>query len=228
MAKHGKRYIEALSKVDRNREYELEEAVELLKEVGQAKFDASVEGHFNMQYKSIQNVRGIVQLPHGTGKQVKVLVFAKGEAAEAAKSAGADYVGDEDLIKKIQDGWIDFDAVVATPDMMKDVGKLGPVLGRKGLMPKPKAGTVTPDPASAVGQLKAGRVEYRADKTGVVHLSVGKVSFSKEQLVENIRAAFGAIMKDKPSDAKGDYVASVYVAATMSPGIRLSSKDLRA
>lgn len=227
MARHGKNFRESYSKVDRAKEYPLKEALTLLKDVNYAKFDASVECHFNVKYKSIQNVRGSLQLPHGTGKKVKVLVFAKAEKAEEAQNAGADYVGDSDLIAKVSGGWIDFDFVVATPDMMKDVGKLGPVLGKKGLMPKPKSGTVTTDIAGIVSQLKAGRIEYRADKTGVVHLGLGKMSFAEEQLEENIEVAFKTILKDKPSDAKGDYVVSAYLASTMSPGIRLDLKELR-
>lgn len=228
MAKHGKKFNGGYEKVDRTKEYPLSEALTLLKEVNYAKFDASVECHFNVKYKSIQNVRGSLQLPHGTGKQVKVLVFAKAEKAEEAKTAGADYVGDADLIAKVSEGWVDFDFVVATPDMMKDVGKLGPILGKKGLMPKPKSGTVTTDVAGIVSQLKSGRIEYRADKTGVVHLGLGKMSFAENQLQENITVAFQAILKDKPSDAKGDYVVSAYLASTMSPGIKLNLKELRA
>lgn len=227
MAQHGKKFKEAYKKVDRVKEYSLPEAIELLREVNYAKFDASVEAHFNVKYKSLQNVRGSFQLPHGTGKVVKVLVFAKAEKAEEAKNAGADYVGDEELIAKVSSGWIDFDFVVATPDMMKDVGKLGPVLGKKGLMPKPKSGTVTTDVAGIVAQLKSGRVEYRSDKTGVVHLGLGKMSFEPQQLHENITMAFQSILKDKPGDAKGDYVVSAYIASTMSPGIKLNIKELR-
>ncbi len=227
MAKKGKKYLEALQKVDRNKVHSLEEGVSLVKNMSYTKFDGTVEGHFKIKYKSMQNVRGSIQLPHGTGKTVKVLVFAKGEKAEEARAAGADYVGDADLIEKIQGGWVDFDFVVSTPDMMKDVGKLGPVLGKKGLMPKPKAGTVTQDVKGIVGQLKSGRVEYRADKTGVVHVAMGKVSFDEGKLLENARIAFDTIMKDKPSDAKGEYVVSMYLAATMSPSVKLDVKELR-
>lgn len=227
MAKHGKKYNSVVEKIEKGREYLLEDAVRLARETSYTSFDSSVEGHFKIRYKSLQNVRGVVQLPHGTGKDVKILVFAKGDKAEEARSAGADYVGDEYLIEKIQGGWIDFDFVVSTPDMMKDVGKLGPVLGKKGLMPKPKAGTVTTDIAGIVAQLKAGRIEYRADKTGVVHMPMGKVSFDEGQLLENAKTAFQAIMKDKPSDAKGDYVVTFYVAASMGPGIKVSTKELR-
>lgn len=228
MAKHGKKYTEAMSKLDRTREYSLQEAVDLLKEVSYTKFDGMLEGHFKIKYKSLQNVRGVFSLPNGMGKTVRVLVFAKGEKAEEAKAAGADYVGDIDLVQKIQGGWLDFDTVVATPDMMKDVGKLGPILGRRGLMPKPNAGTVTQDVAAIINELKAGRIEYRADKTGVVHVSMGKMSFESQQLVENATAAFQSVLKDKPSDAKGDYVVSFYVAGTMTPGLRINAKELRA
>ncbi len=223
----GKKYIDAVKQIDKSREYSVDDAVSLIKKVSQTKFDSTMESHFNIKYKSLQNVRGVIQLPHGTGKTVKILVFAKGEKAEEAKNAGADYVGDDDLIEKVKGGWVDFDFVVSTPDMMKEVGKLGPVLGKKGLMPKPKAGTVTMDISGILKQLKSGRVEYRADKSGVVHLGLGKLSFEAGQLSENIRFAYNAIMKDKPSDAKGDYVVSTYIAGTMTPGIRLNTKELR-
>lgn len=227
MAKHGKKYIKAAEKVSVDREYSLEEAVKTLKEVTFTKFDSTLEGHFKVRYKSLQNVRGIVQLPHGTGKKVKVLVFAKGEKAEEAKQAGADFVGDDELIAKVQGGWVDFDFVVATPDMMKEVGKLGTVLGKRGLMPKPKSGTVTNDVKGIVNQLKAGRVEYRSDKTGVVHMPMGKLSFTEAQLVENAQSAFNAVLRDKPSDAKGEFVLSLYLAGTMTPGMKINIKELR-
>lgn len=227
MAKHGKKYLEALKKIDREKDYPVSEAVSLAKETNYTKFDGTLEGHFKIKYKSMQNIRGSIQLPHGTGKQVKVLVFAKGEKADEAKEAGADYVGDNDLIEKIQGGWIDFDFVVATPDMMKDVAKLGPILGRRGLMPKPKAGTVTMDIAQIVKELKAGRVDYRADKTGVVHLGLGKLSFDVDKLSDNLKTAYEVLMKDKPSDAKGDYIVSVYVAGTMGPGVKVDLKELK-
>lgn len=227
MAKQGKKYKAASAKVERDKEYSLEEAVKVLKEVTSTKFDSTLESHFKVRYKSLQNVRGIVQLPHGTGKKVKVLVFAKGEKAEEAKQAGADFVGDADLIAKVQGGWVDFDFVVATPDMMKDVGKLGTVLGKKGLMPKPKSGTVTTDIKGIVTQLKAGRVEYRSDKTGVVHMPVGKLSFSEAQLVENAESAFNAVLKDRPGDAKGEFVLTMFLAGTMTPGVKINIKDLR-
>ncbi|HRP69240.1 MAG TPA: 50S ribosomal protein L1 [Turneriella sp.] len=227
MAKHGKKYRAAADKIDVDKEYSLLDAVKLLKEVSYTKFDSTLEGHFNVKYKSSQNVRGIVQLPHGTGKKVKILVFAKGEKAEEARQAGADYVGDDDLIQKIQGGWIDFDFVVATPDMMKDVGKLGQVLGKRGLMPKPKSGTVTTDMKGIITQLTSGRIEYRADKTGVVHVPMGRLSFNPEQMKENAATVFQAILKDKPADAKGDYVVSMFVTGTMTPAIRVNIKEMR-
>ncbi len=227
MAKHGKNYRRAAEKINPEKEYSLLEAMALLKEASYTKFDSTLEGHFNIRYKSMQNVRGIAQLPHGTGKKVKILVFAKGEKAEEARAAGADFVGDDDLIQKIQGGWVDFDFVVATPDMMKDVGKLGQVLGKRGLMPKPKSGTVTLDIKGIIAQLTSGRIEYRADKTGVVHVPMGRLSFSPEQLKTNAEAVFQAILKDKPSDAKGDYVVGMYVAGTMTPGIKVNIKEMR-
>jgi large subunit ribosomal protein L1 len=227
MAKHGKKYKSALTKVSTDREYSLKEAVEIIKEVAATKFDSTIEGHMNVKYKSLQNVRGIVQLPHGTGRIARVLVFAKGEKAEEAKKAGADFVGDIDMIEKVQKGWTDFEFVVATPDLMKDVGKLGPVLGKKGLMPKPKSGTVTNDVTEIIKQLKSGRIEYKADKTGVVHMALGKLSFESGKLVENISAAFQMVMRDKPTDAKGDYVVSMYLAGTMTPSVKVNVKELR-
>ncbi|MCB1145824.1 MAG: 50S ribosomal protein L1 [Leptospiraceae bacterium] len=227
MAKIGKKFKAASEKVDRSKEYSLAEALKLAKETNITKFDGSLEGHFNIKYKSIQNIRGVISLPHGTGREVKVLVFAKGDKAEEAKNAGADYIGDSELIEKVQGGWIDFDFVVATPDMMKDVGKLGPVLGKKGLMPKPKSGTVTLDVAAIVKELKSGRIEYRADKTGVVHIPMGKLSFDVEKLQQNVTTAFQTVLKDRPTDAKGDYIATFFIAGTMSPGIRINTKELR-
>jgi large subunit ribosomal protein L1 len=227
MARHGKKYRAAAAKINSGSEYSLIDAIKLLQEVSYTKFDSTLEGHFNIRYKSLQNVRGIIQLPHGTGKKVKVLVFAKGEKAEEARAAGADYVGDEDLIQKVQGGWIDFDFVVATPDMMKDVGKLGQVLGKRGLMPKPKSGTVTTDMRGIIAQLTAGRIEYRADKTGVVHVPMGRLSFTAEQLKDNATAALQAILKDKPTDAKGDYVVGMHIAGTMTPAIKVNIKELR-
>jgi large subunit ribosomal protein L1 len=227
MAKHGKKYNKAIEKVNSEKEYTLKEAVTLIKEMASTKFDSTIEGHLNIKYKSLQNVRGIVQLPHGTGRISRVLVFAKGEKAEEAKKAGADFVGDNDMIEKVQKGWVDYEFVVATPDLMKDVGKLGPVLGKKGLMPKPKAGTVTNDVAEIIKQLKSGRVEFKADKTGVVHMALGKLSFDTDKLVENINTAFQVVMREKPTDAKGEYVISMYLAGTMTPGLKINVKELR-
>ncbi|MDH4262649.1 MAG: 50S ribosomal protein L1 [Spirochaetia bacterium] len=227
MAKNGKNYTKALEKLTLDKEYSLKEAVDLIKQMTSTKFDSTIEGHLNIKYKSLQNVRGIVQLPHGTGRTSRVLVFAKGEKAEEAKKAGADFVGDNDMIEKVQKGWVDYEFVVATPDLMKDVGKLGPVLGKKGLMPKPKAGTVTNDVAEIIKQLKSGRVEFKADKTGVVHMALGKLSFDTEKLVENINTAFQVVMRDKPTDAKGEYVVSMYLAGTMTPGVKINVKELR-
>ncbi len=224
--KRGKKYLQLKEKVDRTKHYALPEAVNLAKETSYTKFDGSVELSTKINYKSLQNVRGTISLPHGTGKSIKVLVFCKGEKQNEAKAAGADFVGDMDLIEKVAGGWTDFDACVATPDMMKEVGKLGPVLGRKGLMPKPKAGTVTTDVTKAVKELKAGRIEYRPDKGGVVHLGVGKVSFPTEKLQENIHAVIQALMKDKPSDAKGEYLKSLSIAATMGVGVKVDVKEL--
>ncbi len=225
--KHGKKYAAAAEKVDKVRTYEPEEAVKLLSEISYTKFDGTVEASIKINYKSLQNVRGIVQLPHGNGKKVRVLVIAKADKHAEAKEAGADFVGAEDIIEKIQkEKWTDFDATVATPDMMKDVGKLGPILGRKGLMPKPKAGTVTMDIAGAVKNLKSGQMEYRPDKTGVVHLGIGKVSFESAKLVDNLKALYQTIMRDKPSDAKGEFVKSLFIAPTMGPGIRINTKSL--
>ena len=224
--KRGKKYKAVKLKVDRNKFYSLDEAVGLAKETSYSKFDGTIELATQVNYKSLQNVRGTISLPHGTGKQVRVLVFCKGEKQNEAKAAGADFVGDMDLIEKVSGGWTDFDACVATPDMMKDVGKLGPVLGRKGLMPKPKAGTVTQDVAKAVKELKSGRVEYRPDKGGVIHLGVGKVSFDKAKLSDNIKSVVAAVMKDKPSDAKGEYLKTFSISATMGVGVKVDVKEL--
>lgn len=224
--KRGKKYKALKDKVNREKLYNLTDAVGLAKETSYTKFDGSIEIATQVNYKSLQNIRGTVSLPHGTGKTVRVLVFCKGEKQAEAKSAGAEFVGDMDLIAKVAGGWTDFDACVATPDMMKEVGKLGPVLGRKGLMPKPKAGTVTNDVIKAVTELKSGKVEYRPDKGGVIHLGVGKVSFDKQKLVENITAVVATLFKDRPSDAKGDYLKNFAVSATMGIGVKVDSKEL--
>ncbi|MBE7411968.1 MAG: 50S ribosomal protein L1 [Leptospiraceae bacterium] len=224
--KRGKKYKALKDKVDKTKVYPLSEAIDLAKATSYSKFDGSLEVATKINYKSLQNVRGTISLPHGTGKKVRVLVFCKGEKQNEAKSAGADFVGDMDLIEKVSGGWTDFDACVATPDMMKDVGKLGPVLGRKGLMPKPKAGTVTTDVVKAVNELKSGRVEYRPDKGGVIHLGVGKISFDSSKLLDNVKSVIAAIQKDKPSDAKGEYLKSFSVSATMGHGVKVDVKEI--
>ena len=226
MAKKSKKYVEALSKVDRTRMYDAKEALTLVSEIANAKFDETVEAHIKLGVDSRhadQQVRGAVVLPHGTGKTKRVLVFAKGPKAEEAKAAGADFVGAEELVQKIQgENWFDFDIVVATPDMMGVVGRLGRVLGPKGLMPNPKSGTVTFDVAKAIDEIKAGKVEYRLDKTNIIHVPVGKVSFGAEKLSENFAALMDAIVKAKPAAAKGQYLRSVTVASTMGPGVKIN------
>lgn len=224
--KRGKKYKALKDKVNREKLYNLADAIALAKETSYTKFDGSIEIATQVNYKSLQNIRGTVSLPHGTGKTVRVLVFCKGDKQTEAKNAGAEFVGDMDLIAKVAAGWTDFDACVATPDMMKEVGKLGPVLGRKGLMPKPKAGTVTNDVSKAVTELKSGKVEYRPDKGGVIHLGVGKVSFDKQKLVENITTVVTTLFKDRPSDAKGDYLKNFAVSATMGIGVKVDAKEL--
>ena len=225
--KRGKKYVEAAKLVDRTMQYEVSEAISLVKKAATAKFDETVEAHIRLGVDgrhADQQVRGAVVLPNGTGKKVRVLVFAKGEKVDEALAAGADYAGGEELIPKIQnDGWFEFDVVVATPDMMGVVGRLGRVLGPKGLMPNPKAGTVTMDVTKAVNDIKAGKIEYRLDKANIVHVPVGKVSFTDEQLVQNIEALIAAITKAKPSAAKGQYYRSVSVSSTMGPGVKLNT-----
>lgn len=224
--KRGKKYQESLKLVDKSKLYESQEALELVQKVATAKFDETIEAHIKLGVDgrhAEQQVRGAVVLPHGTGKTVKVLVFAKGDKAKEAEAAGADYVGAEELLPKIQnDGWLDFDVVVATPDMMSVVGRLGRVLGPKGLMPNPKSGTVTMDVTKAINDIKAGKVEYRLDKTNIIHVPIGKASFGTEKLVENFHTLMGAIIKAKPSAAKGQYMRSVSISSTMSPGIKLN------
>ena len=225
MVKKGKRYIEAAKKIDRQTTYSIEEAVKLLKETASAKFDESVDVAVRLGVdtrKNDQQVRGAVVLPHGTGKSQRVLVLAKGEKAKEAEAAGADFVGDADYINKINQGWFDFDVIVATPDMMPEVGKLGRVLGPKGLMPNPKTGTVTVEVAKAVNEIKAGKVEYRAHKDGNVHAPIGKVSFGEKELVENFEAFIDAIIKAKPAAAKGTYVKNIAVSSTMGPGVKVA------
>ena len=226
MAKKGKKYVEALNKIDRTRLYDASEALNLVAEVASAKFDETVEAHIKLGVDSRhadQQVRGAVVLPHGTGKTKRVLVFAKGAKAEEATNAGADFVGAEELVQKIQgENWFEFDVVVATPDMMGVVGRLGRVLGPKGLMPNPKSGTVTFDVAKAIEEIKAGKVEYRLDKTNIIHVPVGKVSFGGEKLTENFAALMDAIVKAKPAAAKGQYLKSVAVTSTMGPGVKVN------
>lgn len=225
MAKRGKKYLEALKLVDRTKHYEPQEAIELVKKTARANFDETVEAAFRLGVdpkKTDQQVRGAVVLPNGTGKVQRVLVFAKGDKAKEAEAAGADYVGDEEYINKIQQGWFDFDVIVATPDMMAQVGKIGRILGPKGLMPNPKTGTVTFEVEKAVKEIKAGKVEYRVDKEGNVHVPIGKVSFETEKLVENLKTVAEALIKAKPAAAKGTYMKSATVSSTMGPGIRLN------
>ncbi len=226
MAKKSKKYVEALGKIDRTKLYESKEALALVSEIATAKFDETVEAHIKLGVDSRhadQQVRGAIVLPHGTGKTKKVLVFAKGEKAKEAEAAGADFVGAEDLVQKIQkENWFDFDVVVATPDMMGVVGRLGRVLGPKGLMPNPKSGTVTFDVTKAVEEIKAGKVEYRLDKNNIIHVAIGKVSFGGEKLAENFNVLMNAIIKAKPSAAKGQYLRSISVTSTMGPGVKIN------
>lgn len=224
--KRGKKYIEAAKQVERGNLYDKEEAVALVKKTATAKFDETIEAHIRTGCDgrhADQQIRGAVVLPHGTGKKVRILVFAKDAKAEEAKAAGADYVGAEDLIPRIQnENWFDYDVVVATPDMMGVVGRLGRVLGPKGLMPNPKAGTVTMDVTKAVNDIKAGKIEYRLDKTNIIHVPVGKASFTSEQLNDNFQSLMGAINKAKPSSLKGQYIKSAVLTSTMGPGVKLN------
>lgn len=224
--KRGKKYQEVLKKVDRSKSYTLKEAAALTKECSYAKFDETVELSVKLTLKKSQSVRDTVVLPNQFSAQKKVLVFAKGDKAEEARAAGAAYVGDSDLIDQIKGGWMDFDVAVATPDMMKEVGKLGPILGRRGLMPNPKTQTVTNDIKGALAELSKGRVEFRSDKTGVVHLAVGKVSMDADKIAENAVAIMSEILRKKPADAKGDYVVSIALSSTMGPGVRVDVKDV--
>lgn len=226
----GKKYQNSAKQIDRSVQYDAKEAFELICKTASAKFDETVELHVKLGVDSRhadQQVRGAVVLPHGTGRTVRVLVFAKGDKADAAREAGADYVGDMDMVEKIQkENWFDFDVVVASPDMMGVVGRLGKLLGPKGLMPSPKAGTVTPDVARAVQEVKAGKIEYRLDKTNIIHCPIGKVSFGVEKLNDNFNTLMGAIIKAKPAAAKGQYVKSCVTASTMGPGVKINTARL--
>ncbi|MEK5440230.1 MULTISPECIES: 50S ribosomal protein L1 [unclassified Fredinandcohnia] len=226
MAKRGKKYVEAAKLVDRTKAYSVAEAIELVKKTSTAKFDATVEVAFRLGVdpkKADQQIRGAVVLPNGTGKTQRVLVFAKGEKAKEAEAAGADYVGDSEFINKINQGWFDFDVIVATPDMMGEVGKLGRVLGPKGLMPNPKTGTVTFDVTKAINEIKAGKVEYRIDKSSNIHVPIGKISFDDQKLIENFTTIYETMLKVKPSAAKGTYMKNVAVSSTMGPGVKVDA-----
>ena len=228
--KHGKKYNESAKLIETGKFYDVNEAVEIAVKTGTAKFDETVEIHVRLGVDSRhadQQVRGAVVLPNGTGKTVRTLVIAKGDKADAAKEAGSDFVGAEEMVAKIQnENWLDFDVVIATPDMMGIVGRLGKVLGPRGLMPTPKAGTVTPDVARAVTEAKAGKIEYRLDKTNIIHCPIGKVSFGVEKLSENFKALLGAVIKAKPAAAKGQYIKSCAVASTMGPGVKINQAKL--
>lgn len=234
MPKHGKKYREAAVQVDKSRLYSPQEAIDLLKKVSYSAFDGTVEAHMRLGVDprhADQMVRGTAVLPHGTGRTVRVLVFAQGDKAREAEEAGADYVGAQDLVQRIEGGWLDFDVAVATPDMMGQVGRLGRILGPRGLMPNPRSGTVTVDVGRTVRDVKAGRVEFRVDRTALVHVPIGKVSFEDHRLLENLSTLMDAVVAAKPSGAKGTYIRSVHLAATMSPGIRLdptAAQSLRA
>jgi len=226
----GKSYRDVVGKVDRNRKCNLQEGVQLVKETARAKFDETVELAVRLGVdprQADQNVRGAVVLPHGTGKTVRVLAFAKGEKEKEAQGAGADVVGGEDLIKKIREGWLDFDKVVATPDMMASVGKIGKILGPRGLMPNPKVGTVTAEIGRAVREIKAGKLEFRVDKAGIIHLPIGKVSFNQDRLFENASAVLATLVRSKPASAKGNYIRGVALCTTMGPGIKVDPSQLR-
>ena len=228
MKKRGKNYQEAAKLVDRSKQYDIAEAITLLKQASKAKFDETVEVAYRLGVdpkKAEENIRGAVVLPHGTGKTQRVLVFAKGDKVKEAEAAGADYIGDADVVAKINDGWFDFDVIVATPDMMAEVGKLGRVLGPKGLMPNPKTGTVTFEVEKAVNDIKAGKVEYRVDKSSNLHVPIGKVSFEDDKLVENFKTIMETIVKAKPQSSKGTYVQNVVVTSTMGPGIKIDASS---
>jgi large subunit ribosomal protein L1 len=224
--KRGKKYRDASARIDRDKLYALEDAVRLLKETSYAGFDESVEMVINLNILQKHTIRDTVSLPHGTGKPRRVLVFAKADKAKEAEEAKADYIGDTDLIEKIKGGWFEFDVAVATPDMMKEVGKIGQLLGKRGLMPNPKTQTVTKDISATVQELKKGRVEFRADKTKVIHLGIGKLSMDESALVENSRALYDSVLSKRPPDLKGEYIRSVYLSSTMGPGIKIDHRLL--
>jgi large subunit ribosomal protein L1 len=226
MVKHGKKFIEAAARVERTKAYQPEEAIELAKKTAPANFDETIELHLRMGLdprNAQQQVRGVALLPHGLGKKVRVLVFAQGESEKIAGDAGADYVGGDDLVKKIEDGWLDFDTAIAIPEMMSKVGKLGKILGRKGLMPNPKSGTVCQmnELPRVIEDARKGRVEYKLDRTAIIHVPLGKVSFDEKMLLDNLTAIMEAVVKAKPSGAKGQYIKSAYITSTMGPGIKL-------
>jgi large subunit ribosomal protein L1 len=230
MSERGKRYLQSREKIDRTTRYDLDDGLKLLKETGRAKFDESVDMAVRLGVNpkhADQMVRGTVVLPHGVGKAIRILVFAKGEKEKEAQEAGADFVGAEDLVEKITGGWTDFDKAIATPDLMGAVGKLGKILGPRGLMPNPKVGTVTFDVAKAVKELKAGRVEFKVDKSGIIHTTVGKVSFDAEKLKENVLALMDVIVRAKPASSKGTYLKSIAISTTMGPGVKLDPNALR-
>jgi large subunit ribosomal protein L1 len=229
MTKHGKKYQEAIKLLDRTKSYSPQEGIELTKKMAHSGFDETVELHLKMGLdprNATQQVRGVTLLPHGLGKEVRVLVFAQGEAAKTAESAGADFVGNDEVIKKIEEGWTDFDTAIATPDMMGKVGKLGKILGRKGLMPNPKSGTVVTanDLARAIGDARKGRLEFKLDRTAIIHVSIGKVSFNSDKLLDNLTAVVEAVVKAKPSGSRGQYIKTAYLTSTMGPGIKLDLK----
>lgn len=229
--KRGKKYVEAMKLVDRQMRYPISEAIELVKKTSFVKFDATVEAAFRLNLdprKAEQNLRGAIVLPHGTGKVSRVCVIAQGEKAKEAEAAGADFVGDDELIQKISTGWFDFDVMVATPDMMGKLGKLGRMLGPKGLMPNPKTGTVTMDVANAVKEIKNGKIEYRVDKVGNIHAPVGKVSFTNAQLIENVQTLYTQLMRIKPTTVKGTYMKTITVTSSMAPGIRVEEESFKA
>jgi large subunit ribosomal protein L1 len=224
--KRGKKYEEALAKYDKLEQFPVDKGVELVKDLAYAKFDESIEVSVRLNLKKSQTVRDTLVLPYQFSEGKRILVFAKGEKADEAREAGAEFVGDADLVEKIQGGWVDFDVAVATPDMMKDVGRLGPVLGRRGLMPNPKTRTVTFDIKEAIAELKKGRTEFRSDKTNIVHCAVGRVSMEKEQITENLSLLLAEVVRKRPADSKGNFVVSVAISSTMGPGVQLDFKDV--